>query len=308
MYSSVLLAAGLGYYLFVYKGVDRMQQQKNDDATESFPSYPLTQAEAMKCYLHSKLPWNSSIGDTYVYARSFPKDELPNDHQRQKLLAKFKNNVMHLRETGQLSDDLIRYIDKVDLSLALTTVRAMTPEEAIALYRRQMRYLSMFIKQGNPFGTIENLLDTTSVFSRASGPDIQPATKFSGNYALFLQDYYFWLYYPTLNEWNIYKVQQKRKLEEVERDVFSFLNGDENGFVTNESGKIVTTCFLTVGLEIIANLLKPDRTVVPQLEPYEAAFTDDIWKNYFPYTWAEVNRHQASIDLHNWVKNFDQEE
>ncbi|WP_258115561.1 hypothetical protein [Levilactobacillus yiduensis] len=285
-----------------------MQQQKNDDATESFPSYPLTQAEAMKCYLHSKLPWNSSIGDTYVYARSFPKDELPNDHQRQKLLAKFKNNVMHLRETGQLSDDLIRYIDKVDLSLALTTVRAMTPEEAIALYRRQMRYLSMFIKQGNPFGTIENLLDTTSVFSRASGPDIQPATKFSGNYALFLQDYYFWLYYPTLNEWNIYKVQQKRKLEEVERDVFSFLNGDENGFVTNESGKIVTTCFSTVGLEIIANLLKPDRTVVPQLEPYEAAFTDDIWKNYFPYTWAEVNRHQASIDLHNWVKNFDQEE
>lgn len=308
MYSSVLLAAGLGYYLFVYKGVDRMQQQKNNDTTESFPSYPLTQAEAMKYYLHSKLPWGASLGDTYVYAKAFPTNHLPDKQSRQKLLAKFKANVMRLRGTEQLPADAIRYIDKVDMSLALTTVRAMTPDDAIALYKRQMRYLSMFIKQGNPFGTIENLLDNASMFSRASGPDSQPATKFSGNYALFLQDYYFWLYYPTLNEWNIYKVQQQRKLEEVERDVFSFLNGDENGFVTNESGKIVTTCFSTVGLEIIANLLKPDRTVVPQLEAYEAAFTDDIWKNYFPYTWAEVNRRQASIDLHNWVKEFDQKE
>lgn len=306
MYSSVLLAAGLGYYLFVYKGVDRMQQQNSDtDAVDATKNYPLTQGEAMKSYIYSKLPWNSSIGDIYVYAKSFPKDTLPDDRRRQKILMRFQNNIDHLREVGRLPKDTIRYIDKVDMSLELTTVRAMMPADAIDLYKRQMRYLSMFTKQANPFGAVRQLVENASVFSRASGPDFQPSTKFSGNYALFLQDYYFWLYYPTRNEWNIYLAQQLHKLDEVEDDVFSFLNGSENSWATNQEGKIVTTCFSTVGLELIANLLKTDRTVVPQLEAYELAFTDDVWKNYFPYTWAEVNRKQAGVDLHDWVHSLD---
>ncbi|WP_125583254.1 hypothetical protein [Levilactobacillus cerevisiae] len=304
MYSGVLLAAGLGYYLFVYKGVDRMQQSGDAKTAGSSRNYPLTKSEAMKSYMYSKLPWNSSIGDIYVYAKSFPVNKLPDDERRQELLLEFQSNVSHLREAGRLPKDSIRYIDKVDMSLELTTVRALKPKDAVDLFSRQMRYLSMFTKQANPFGTVHKLIANASMFSRGSGPDFQPTTKFSGNFATFLQDYYFWRYYSTRNEWNIYLVQQQRKLDEVENDVFSFLNGDEGSWVTNEEGKIVTTCFSTVGLEVIANLLKIDRTIVPQLEKYEIAFTDEIWKNYFPYTWAEVNRKQAGTDLHTWARKL----
>lgn len=303
MYGSVLLAAGLGYYLFVYKGVDRTQQPQQSVHPVAH-EYPTTRADALKYYLQAKLPWGTSLGEMYVYARSFPQNELPTEESREALVKRFKQNVNRLREAGELPKTPLRYIDKVDLSLELTTVRVMYPDDVVSLYKRQMRYLAMFTRQANPFETLRQLVEKSSLYGRPSGPTVQSPERFSGTFALFLQDYYFSQYLPTRNEWHIYVAQQQRNLDEVEHDIFTFLNGGADQPVTNQAGKVVVTCFSTVGLELIANLLKPDRTIVPQLEVYERAFDDGIWQNYFPYTWAEVNRKEASVALQQWAKRL----
>lgn len=302
MYSSMLLIAGLGYYLFVYQGVEGMQQQssRENDEDETV-HYPKTHDEAVKYMMYSKLPWNQNLGGTYVYSKYFPHNSLPTDESRQKILTEFGHRVGDMRATGYFSKSPLRYIDKVDMSLELTTVRSMRPEDALEQYQRQMRYLSMFTKQANPFETLRKLIGNASMYSRPTKDDYQSGEQYSGNYALFLQDYYFHLYYPTRNEWNIYVVQQQSRLTEVEKDVFTFLDKQKVQDVLDEKGEVVVTLFSTTGLELLANLLKADRTVVPQLERYEAAFTDDMWKRYFPYTWAEVNRKEAKSELDDWL-------
>lgn len=302
MYSSMLLIAGLGYYLFVYQGVEGMQQQssQNDDQNLNV-HYPKNHDEAVKYYMHSKFSWNDSLGDTYVYTNYFPNNNLPSDKKRIDILNRFNKNVAVMRQSGKLPGDSLRYIDKVDMSLELTTVRSLRPDDALEQYQRQMRYLSMFTKQANPFETLRMLIGNASLYSRPSGDDFQPSSQYAGNFALMLQDNYFYLYYPTQNEWNIYVAQQQHRLTEVENDVFTFFDKGKVQGYEDDKGEVVVTMFSTVGLEILANLLKTDRTVIPQLEAYEKAFTSDMWKNYFPYTWAEVNYKDAKREISDWV-------
>lgn len=302
MYSSVLLVFGLGYYLFVYKGVERADSSSEGDSATV--RYPETKSAATRCYMHAKLLGRPDLGDLYVYARAYPKNSLPDSEIRADILDEFRGRVEEMRVEGRLPVEPVRYIDKVDLSLDMTTVKTMAPDDAINLYKRQMRYLSMYVHQANPFESLRQLLGRSSHYRRPDGKNYLPTEGYAGNFASFIQDYYYSLYFPTRNEWNIYLARQQRGLVEIENDVFGFLNEDWVDRIVNSDGKVVTTFFSKTGLELLSNGMRPDRLLVPTLLPYAEAFTDKDWRNYFPYTWAEVNRKRSSREINRWINGL----
>lgn len=214
--------------------------------------------------------------------------KLPSSRDRKRCFADFKNNVELIRDKKIEIDTNVRFIDKVDLSLDISTIRSVTPEEAVDIYKRQMRFISMYSKAANPFQTLRDLFSKASVFNRPTNYGYPMPEDFAGSFVNFLLDYYFDQYVSTESDWNIYVMQQRMALNEIESDVFTLLNGEELSRAIDENGEIQITIFSTTGMEIIADLLRPVRVTTPQVEHLQAAFTNNIWREYFPYTWALV--------------------
>lgn len=233
-------------------------------------------------------PKNQDMGNQFVTWQK-NNNSLPTLKSRKDCFAEFAKNVNRLRDRGLGTQRKIRFIDKVDYSLDVSVVRSLTPSDAVNLYKRQMGFLSMYSSAPNPFQAIRDLFSGASVYSRPENGGYTPAKDFAGTYVNFLLDYYFSMYIPNSREWDIYLMQQRMALNEIENDVFTMLNGQSVNNSLDENGEIQVTAFSTVGLELIADILRPVRIDSPQIESFEPAFTDDIWMNYFPYTWALVN-------------------
>lgn len=263
--------------------------------------HPMTRGEALNRFVHAEFPWHEPVGRLYVYARSYPENTLPTMASRQAMFKEFRDNVADFRSYGLLPRTPIRYIDRTDLSLNLTTVHRLLPEDAVALYQRQMRYLAMFTTEPNPFETLRRLIGTASHYSRPEGHEADVVGSYTGDFVHFLQDYYFAQYYPTLREWNLYVDQQQAGLTEIENEVFKFLNDPVPLSLLDDEGKVIVTTFSRTGLELLANLLRPKRTLVPPLAIYEQAFTRQMWRDYFPYSWAQANRRVAMNTVRHWI-------
>ncbi|GHP13938.1 hypothetical protein YK48G_13630 [Lentilactobacillus fungorum] len=238
-------------------------------------------------------PKNNNIGKQFITWEK-DNDKLPTISSRNDCFREFANNVSQLRNHGLGTDHKIRFIDKVDYSLNVSAVRSLKSQDAINLYKRQMGFISMYSNEPNPFQTIRDLFNNVSVYNRPNNYGYTPSGSFAGTYVNFLLDYYFSLYIPNETEWNIYLMQQRMALNEIEKDVFAMLNGHTMMNSIDENGELQITAFSTVGLELIADILRPVRIDSPQIESFEAAFTTEIWRSYFPYTWALVNPSEAS--------------
>lgn len=231
---------------------------------------------------------NRHIGDEFV-AWQRHQGNLPTYTSRRNCFTQFAQNCMLLRAKGLVTKRKIRFIDKFDYALNLFVVRSLKPEDAVHLYKRQMSFLSMYATAPNPFQTIRDLFDQVSIYNRPIGGGYTPPKDFAGSFVNFLLDYYLSLYIPNEKEWRIYLMQQRRALNEIEHDVFTMLNGQSVSAALDNNGELQVTAFSTIGLEMIANILRPVRIESPQIETFATAFTDEIWMNYFPYTWALVN-------------------
>lgn len=231
---------------------------------------------------------NRHIGDEFV-AWQRHQGHLPTLASRKACFEKFAQNCLLLRAKGVVSKREIRFIDKVDYALNLFAVRSLKPQDAVHLYRRQMGFLSMYTSAPNPFQTIRDLFSQVSIYNRPVGGGYAPPQDFAGSYVNFLLDYYLARYIPNEKEWQIYLMQQRMALNEIEHDVFTMLNGQSVTAALDKNGELQVTAFSTIGLEMIANILRPVRIESPQIEAFTAAFTDEIWMTYFPYTWALVN-------------------
>lgn len=299
----LILAAGIGYYLFVYQGIERTGSLEQKNQTEV--RYPKSAEDAIREYRRVRLPWNEDIGEMFVYSHRFPRNILPEIKTRKQLFKQFESEVNSLRLSGQVSNRRVRFIDKVDRSLDLTTVKSVTRNDAVEKYKRQMEYLSLFTKDPNPFPLLRDRITETSIYSRPGNESYYQAIDYAGTFPKFLQDYYFSLYLPSQNEWQLYVMKQRRALHEIEKDVFSFLGTDTTA---SDTQNVTITLFSTVGLELMADILRPNRTVTPQLERYQQAFDAGVWKEYFPYTWAMVNRKDALKELKGWTQMLQAEE
>ncbi|MDD9150214.1 MULTISPECIES: hypothetical protein [unclassified Sporolactobacillus] len=67
----------------------------------------------------------------------------------------------------------------------------------------------------------------------------------------------------------LYVLQQRRALNEIEKDISIFFNPNQYNWVVDENGEVTVTIFSAFGLDLLANLLKPDRTISPQIEQYQ---------------------------------------
>lgn len=293
MFSAYLLAS-LSCCLFVYKRIEGV------NVVESVNEERNKNAEQLRlnALTNNFSSHTDDIGTRYVNWQKNKGIEISLDSRSQDF-RDFKKNVVLLRSDGFAKDDTTRYIDKIDYSLEISTVRSESYAEIAELYQRQMRYISMFTADPNPFQKIRDLFSDSSVFNRPENFGYLKPTDFSGSFGNFLLDYYFHMYYTNENDWKIYIMKQRMALNEIEKDVFSFLNAPERKDEVASDREVTATVFSTIGLEIIANLLRPGRAITPQVEKFESAFSQKIWKRYFPYTWAMVNSKEAAKEIQN---------
>ncbi|WP_225363272.1 hypothetical protein [Levilactobacillus brevis] len=181
----------------------------------------------------------------------------------------------------------------------------MKADDVVRLYQRQMRFLSMFTDGSNSFQILRDVLSNASVYSRPDKNDFEDPKDYAGGFPSFLHDYYFHKYIPTENEWKLYLMQQRMAINEIENDVFLFLNPVKLREAVDTEGEVTITAFSTIGLEIFANLLQPSRTISPYIDKFEEAFEKKVWEGYFPYTWVLVNENDAKSRIKDWKSQAD---
>lgn len=309
MITGLLAMAGIGYYLFAYKGVEKVQL----DMVGQSAFWPSHKFQKMVEKVINDNPRYSlpndieNIGDAYLYTKRYPNNDLPDLNKRLALFNEFDYEIASLRRRGLVESTESRYIDKFDKSLQISTVRSMKVNDVIRLYQRQMRFLSMFTDGNNSFQILRDILSKASVYSRPDKNDFRNPADYAGSFPSFLHDYYFHKYIPSENEWKLYLMQQRMAINEIENDVFLFLNPVKLREAVNFDGEVTITAFSTTGLEIFANLLQPSRTISPYIDKFEEAFEKKIWEGYFPYTWALVNENDAKIRIKSWENRENQE-
>ncbi|MFD1126056.1 hypothetical protein ACFQ22_11905 [Lentilactobacillus raoultii] len=302
MITGLLAMVGIGYYLFAYKGVEKVQP----DMVGQSNFWPSRKFQKMVEKVINDNPGYSlpseieNIGDAYLYTRRYPNNDLPDLEDRLALFDEFEDEVASLRKRGLVEFTKSRYIDKFDKSLQISTVRSMKINDVVRLYQRQVRFLSMFMDGSNSFQILRDVLSSASVYSRPDKDNFKDPKDYAGSFPSFLHDFYFHKYIPSETEWKLYLMQQRMAINEIENDVFLFLNPVKLQQAIDTDGEVTITAFSTVGLELLANLLQPSRTVSPYIDKFEEAFEKKIWKNYFPYTWALVNESDAKVQIKNW--------
>lgn len=307
MITGLLAMAGIGYYLFAYKGVEKIQL----DMVGQSAFWPSRKFQRMVEKVINDNPRYSlpneieNIGDAYLYTKRYPNNNLPDLKKRLALFDEFDYEVASLRKRGLVESTKSRYIDKFDKSLQISTVRSMKADDVVRLYQRQMRFLSMFTDGSNSFQILRDVLSNASVYSRSDKNDFEDPKDYAGGFPSFLHDYYFHKYIPNENEWKLYLMQQRMAINEIENDVFLFLNPVKLREAVDTEGEVTITAFSTIGLEIFANLLQPSRTISPYIDKFEEAFEKKVWEGYFPYTWALVNENDAKSRIKDWKSQAD---